>query len=927
MPLLASTAAASASLAGEVFDYNRENYMYDRKMRQETEYQIMDFRIEQADLWREDVEDIIELTSVKMDTYLIVNAIQLLFTMLLFAEGRIAVGTPTWLVGCHTLSIAGAFMYLLMSVWFAVHASVTAKGYGVRLLTQLVRLPVPSWAQLESARTYGSSFEKAPTKQMFRVPFAFGTQENVLRESAASSSSASQSQGASQEPGSSMPQGATRSADLWGLEGRGDLIYELDGRVRTDGRALKHLQCVKEVRTYWQSYDAFSRVAMSMGTNQLIMGLSYYVIAWVLVSNKDVAAALFVILVFMVVACSLISLDMSLTALEYRTTCALVSAGPLFAFFGAQQWRLMTTNGFRNSHAFAPLPYATTAAWLMLLLYISKVGKVHEGKSALPTGFRSVMYIDIFGWVQRGRERAIKERRKTQRVKGSATESVAGMVEAGEAPGFDAPPEPEGGWAGWRDLEPAGRLVSGKGPAVQATNYSGRLLKGPEPTRPELMPNASKGPPQSWCTKEAFNPTSFMPQEKEGLELDKAAEVEIHPHLTAGLVPWRVFSTATALLLTLWWVSGLLILFQAGGYTGLRVAPLLGEVPEEEGGENPDEVIASTEKPALVAGGTSGVFLQTSETKRLVGERIDTHWPHLTGSAPGHLACSTDAEGKISLLASSHYGIFTSQLEMAVKGRAGQPSSNRTAAFQYVPPCEGLDGEVQDVSVTCGDAHCRAFVLHGEGRQLTTCRMHASEAFDETSLLQGTNSMDGSTSKLDLGGGWLRDASSESPEEVTSFTFAGGCAEAQGRCAYAFTSGHRLLELRQGAAEWSPTRALLPGRSANVEGEALHMLGREHLGLLTAGGTELIAVNVRSGESAGRWPLPRMKRWTSMCSTSGSLYLLGEEGRSRQPQLFRFPLPESLHPAKQTKPLPSKVEAKSQRKPVSPSKASLSTDR
>lgn len=30
---------------------------------QETEYQIMDFRIKQAELWREDVRDIIGLTS------------------------------------------------------------------------------------------------------------------------------------------------------------------------------------------------------------------------------------------------------------------------------------------------------------------------------------------------------------------------------------------------------------------------------------------------------------------------------------------------------------------------------------------------------------------------------------------------------------------------------------------------------------------------------------------------------------------------------------------------------------------------------------------------------------------------------------------------------------------------------------------------
>mmetsp|Transcript_22711 Transcript_22711/g.49925 ORF Transcript_22711/g.49925 Transcript_22711/m.49925 type:complete len:325 (-) Transcript_22711:117-1091(-) len=91
-------AAAAASVAGGsgvgLFSYNRKNFLYDRKLRQETEYQIMDFKIRQAELWREDIKDIIGLTSVKMDTYLIVTAVQLGFCVMAFCEGRLAAGTP-----------------------------------------------------------------------------------------------------------------------------------------------------------------------------------------------------------------------------------------------------------------------------------------------------------------------------------------------------------------------------------------------------------------------------------------------------------------------------------------------------------------------------------------------------------------------------------------------------------------------------------------------------------------------------------------------------------------------------------------------------------------------------------------------------------------------------------------------------------------
>ena len=32
------------------------------------------------------------------------------FTVMAFCEGRLASGTPTWLVGCHTLSLAGLLL-------------------------------------------------------------------------------------------------------------------------------------------------------------------------------------------------------------------------------------------------------------------------------------------------------------------------------------------------------------------------------------------------------------------------------------------------------------------------------------------------------------------------------------------------------------------------------------------------------------------------------------------------------------------------------------------------------------------------------------------------------------------------------------------------------------------------------------------------
>ncbi|CAE7730954.1 unnamed protein product [Symbiodinium pilosum] len=817
-------------------------------MRQETEYQIMDFRIKQAELWREDVRDIIGLTSVKMDTYLIVNAVQLGFTVMAFCEGRLASGTPTWLVGCHTLSLAGAFMYLLMSVWFSMHASITAKSYETRLLTQLVRLPVPSWAQLEAARTYGSTFEKTKTAQMFRVPFAMGTQQRVLGEPSSSSTPALEDQ-----QGSAGDAPAS-SADLWGLEGSGEEIYELDGKLRTDPASQRHLQLIKQVMHYWQSYDGFARVAMSMGTNQLILGLSYYVIGYVLISNKAIIACWLVVLLFMVIATALIRLDMSLTGFEFRAAMVLVFAGPTLTALAAQQWRLHTVKGYEMVHLLAPLPYAAEAAWLMLLLYISKVQE-QEGGATLPTGFRSVMYIDVFGWIKRARA----QKQAEEPLSPKETHRLPSPAEA-------AVPQP------------------GRGPALEAVHYDGRILKGPAPRRPETLPGAAKPPPETLATKEMFDPTTFVPREKDGQHANHAED--IHPYLKPGVVPWRIFCSATTLLLVLWWISGVLILLQSSGWSALRVSPLLHDTEE---GPAP---IEQTHTAAFLL--EEAAIQPHPVAESLHGEHIATFWP--PGASPRHLSCAS-ADGAVRFAASSRFGLFEATLNTGLKSNASRPS-NSSAEFRFAPVCDDLEGEaLQDLSVLCSGKDCHAQVLHRQGQRLASCSLgtatHAPEAV------------------MSLGDTWLGQgdaARDEAQEEVSSLAMMDRCVGSSQRCAYAETTGGRLVELKsglaQGSADWLPTRVLLAdvGRAAMRKGAALHTLGDRYLAMLVTGGQELRIFDLRqSGKLLQRYPLPAQKQWRSMCSAGSNLFLLSEDP-AEAAQIFRFPLPQSLLPPAQMKP-------------------------
>ena len=53
--------------AQQIFKYNRENFMFDKELRIEREFQGQDMRIKQFSLYREDIEDLVDLTVGKMD--------------------------------------------------------------------------------------------------------------------------------------------------------------------------------------------------------------------------------------------------------------------------------------------------------------------------------------------------------------------------------------------------------------------------------------------------------------------------------------------------------------------------------------------------------------------------------------------------------------------------------------------------------------------------------------------------------------------------------------------------------------------------------------------------------------------------------------------------------------------------------------------
>mmetsp|Transcript_110741 Transcript_110741/g.352787 ORF Transcript_110741/g.352787 Transcript_110741/m.352787 type:complete len:1159 (-) Transcript_110741:110-3586(-) len=380
MEALGSAAIGAMTL----FGYNRKNFMYDRKMRQEQEFTIAEMRLKQADLWREDVRDITELTERKMDTYLIVNALQLGFTITLMIEGRLEQGTPQWLLWLYLLSLSGAFMFLLLSVWLAMHASVVAQGSSVRMLTQLVRLPLPSWEQLESMRTYAASFEAVPTGQMMRVPIAQTIVEGVKGGS-----------GGYSDDVDGVGRGAT---DPWGLERRGDDIYELSRGPLTSTR---HVRMLREASRHWRSYDAFARASLSLGTVLMCQSIGYFIIGYALINAGAPWAAWSVMGMMLAIASTVLRMDMSMARSEYYRCQGLMVAGPVIACVAAADWATWNLTVQHWASMLLPFSYLLHAMFLLFFLRLCRIAEQPDG-SMLPTSFQSVLYLDIFGWLARG---------------------------------------------------------------------------------------------------------------------------------------------------------------------------------------------------------------------------------------------------------------------------------------------------------------------------------------------------------------------------------------------------------------------------------------------------------------------------------------------------------------------------------------------
>jgi len=849
-------AEAVAGAVSNLFSYNRENYKYDRHLRQKMEYKQVDMRLQQAELWRKDVRMIVELTLTKMEAYLLVIAIELGCCVSALCMGRVPPGAPAWLAECHTLSLVSALTYLFMAMWLGLHAFVAAQASKVKILTHWARLPIPTWETVEMGRTYESSFEKMTQSQMCRVPFAMGKQEEMsclpLSQLRAAFSSDS-AQGPAAGP----------SADPWGLERRvgPEDIPELAPDVNEKTEKQRIVQYVRENSESYQTYDAFCRIAMSTGTCSLAQFLCYFCLTYVLTEDASPAPAWTGMLAYSAIALVLLRLDMKLKGHEYLILSFLMIVPPMICGF-------VTFVNSKGKGAVGMIEYIMPlvpllhAFWYIYYLWVFQVIELEDG-ALLPATFGSVLYLDAFGWAPKPPQSR------------SATPSSSGSGGDGASRTY---------------LQRARDWLYGNQPELPSM----RVLDPRLPSRPADSERfASKG-------RKFLISASCSPAPSAGSEDTASTETEDY-HFSDkhhANVPWNTYRWSTILLASLWTFASLANSYHlARGDRDYMWNNRFTDL--KRGYVHHGEVRVLQQSVAVVHVLQQPAKLQTKYVSPL--------------TYPRGLSC--DPLGKVFVTS----GLDSNGQKSLLHARLSDSGMN-FQSLSHCLHTEDMIEDVTLHHCGQQGEDCAALLLPREGERLIQCSISRDNRGGNESVTRESHGVfsqmsSASSMPLLLGRAWLDDRGASAlegspfedsklevddhPEEISAVATIPCSDDMTNQCLVVGTTARRvvLLAAKQLGASatgpvWVPQRILINDVGEVPGPGAFALLGDRHLGILLRGRGHLRVLDLHDGGNhAADIQLPREQRWNSVCAGGGSIFAL-EHGDD--PSLWQFAAPKDL---------------------------------
>lgn len=263
----------------------------------------IDYTLQWQSLHREDIRDLMQLTAGRMDIYHVVGTLLLTFCFEWYTSNTLLQDEklPFGFVLLFLITNFCALSYLLFSVWLAMHASIASQSIGTRLLTSFARLSIPSKEELDRIHVsmiplldklmlLGKTvYDKVRTAYMEPEKFASqssrSSRDKKAKDSAetqsfsstskperqpcyASSDNACDDDGLAHEHGKTFENDIRRSHEIAGM------IASENCNVDQRRHFLRYLQ----EQQRWLGYDAYARACMSLGVNQLLQSLGYYLL-------------------------------------------------------------------------------------------------------------------------------------------------------------------------------------------------------------------------------------------------------------------------------------------------------------------------------------------------------------------------------------------------------------------------------------------------------------------------------------------------------------------------------------------------------------------------------------------------------------------------------------------------------------------------
>jgi len=291
----AGYAAAGAAAAGGVgvglFGYNRGNYMMDQKLHWSRFNAGFGMACAQTDQYKEDLVDLTTLTTNRMHVYADIAGMTATILTAIFCPGRVGLHTPPppgWYMGLMMVNVGGAYIWLGLTMWLAMHACLRANAATCHMLTRFVRLPIPANWMLDRARKFLGSWEEQPLREVLRIPFLrhqyrrSGDDEEDYNEGIEIDPDARQRT----RHGQDVPAWYRKEVAI----DQGE-PFESMMPLAAQGTAPEHFEVYREIQNEWWPYDVYARISIFLAFMHLLHCWTYQHMGHLFAENRAVFAA------------------------------------------------------------------------------------------------------------------------------------------------------------------------------------------------------------------------------------------------------------------------------------------------------------------------------------------------------------------------------------------------------------------------------------------------------------------------------------------------------------------------------------------------------------------------------------------------------------------------------------------------------------